>query len=86
MAFQRQAAQEFDVVILAHPLTAATTKDMLFVTAFRANMDAHVFNDAENRDIDLLEHFQALARVDQRDVLRRGNNDCASHRHFLRQR
>ena len=35
---------------------------------------------------DLLEHLEALARIDQRDVLRRGHDHRAGHRHLLRER
>ena len=49
-------------------------------------MRAHVLDDAEDRDADLLEHLQALARIHQRDVLRRGDDHRAGDRHVLRQR
>src|SRR5438876_2935517 len=38
-------------------------------------MDAHVLDDAEHGDIDLLEHLEALARVCKGDVLRRCHNN-----------
>jgi hypothetical protein len=59
---------------------------VLLVTALGADVDAHVLDDAEDGDIHLLEHLQALARVDQRDVLWRGDDHGAGHRHLLRQR
>ena len=52
----------------------------------RADVHAHVLDDAEHRHVDLLEHLEALAGVGQRDVLRRGHDDGAGHRHALRQR
>ena len=48
-------------------------------------MRAHVLDDAEHRHLDLLEHAQTFARVEQRDVLRRRDDDRAAHRHPLRQ-
>ena len=58
---------------------------MFLVAALRADVDAHVLDDAEDRDADLLEHLEALARVEQGDVLRRGDDHRAGHRHLLRQ-
>ena len=69
----------------AHPLAAAFAEDAFFVAAVRADMQAHVLDHAEHRDADLLEHLQALARIDQRDVLRRGDDHRAGDRHVLRQ-
>ena len=52
----------------------------------RADVRAHVLDDAEDRHADLLEHLEALARVEQRDVLRRRDDHRAGDRHALRQR
>ena len=52
----------------------------------RAHVHGHVLDDAQHRHLDLLEHPQRLARVEQRDVLRRGDDDRRRHRHALRQR
>ena len=49
-------------------------------------MQAHVFNHAENRNIDLLEHLETLARVHQRNVLRRGHNHRTGDGDALRKR
>ena len=49
-------------------------------------MQAHVFDHADDGNTHLLKHFQTLARVDQCDVLRRGDNHRAGHRHALCQR
>ncbi|MCY1361370.1 hypothetical protein D9M69_480350 [compost metagenome] len=59
---------------------------MLRVTAVRADVHRHVLHDAQDRHADLLEHLDALARVEQRDVLRRGDDHRARHRHALAQR
>ncbi len=61
-------------------------EDVALVAALRADVDRHVLDDAEDRDADLLEHLEALARVDERDVLRRGDDHGAGHRHLLRER
>ena len=52
----------------------------------RAHVHRHVLDDAEDRHADLLEHLDALLGVEQRDVLRRGHDHRAGHRHALRQR
>jgi hypothetical protein len=49
---------------------------VLGMAAVRADVHRHVLDDAEDRDADLLEHLEALARVDERDVLRRGDDDA----------
>ena len=49
-------------------------------------MGAHVLDDAEHGHCDLLEHPEALACIEQRDVLRRRDDDRAAHGHALRQR
>ncbi|MNG28818.1 hypothetical protein D3C84_1141330 [compost metagenome] len=48
-------------------------------------MHGHVFHHAQHRNVDLAEHFHALARVQQCQVLWRGDDDRTGHRHFLRQ-
>ncbi len=56
------------------------------MAAIGADVGAHVLDDADDGDADLLEHLEALARVEQRDVLRRGDDDRTRDRHLLRQR
>ena len=50
-----------------------------------AHVHRHVLHDAQDRHADLLEHLDALLGVEQRDVLRRGDDHRAGHRHALRQ-
>ena len=64
---------------------AAFAEHALLVAAVRADVDAHVLDDAEHRHVDLLEHLDALAGIGQRDGLRRGHDHGAAHRHALRQ-
>ena len=49
-------------------------------------MDRHVLDDADDGNAHFLEHLEPLARIDQRDVLRRRDDHRAGHRHFLRER
>ena len=58
---------------------------MLSVAAIRADMDTHVFDNAEHRNIDLFKHLQAFARIKQGDVLRRGDDNGAADRNALTQ-
>ncbi len=44
---------------------------------------AHVLNDAEDFDIDLVEHFEGLARILQGDVGWGGDDNSAGERHGL---
>ena len=50
----------------------------------RADEGAHILDDAEHRHVHLAEHVEPLARVDQREVLRRRDDDRAGERHLLR--
>jgi hypothetical protein len=83
---ERQRAEQRHAVLLRHPHAAAGAEDRLLVAALRADVGAHVFHHAQHRDRDLLEHAQALAGVEQRDVLRRGDDHGAAHRDALRER
>src|SRR5207237_4290891 len=74
------------VVITAHLFRVALAEDVLRMAAFRADVDRHVLDDADNVHTYLYEHLEALACVDQRDVLRRRHDDGTGDRHFLRQR
>ena len=58
--------------------TAARAEDVLLVPHFEAHVGAHVLDHAENRHLHLLEHLEALARVEQGDVLGRGDDDGAA--------
>jgi hypothetical protein len=81
---ERQRAEERHVVVAAHALAPAFAEDVLGVPALAADVDRHVLDDADDRHADLLEHLEALARVDERDVLRRGDDHRAGDRHLLR--
>ena len=53
------------------------TEDVGPLAAIRADEIAHVLDDAEHRHVDALEHGDAAPRVDQREVLRRRDDDGA---------
>ena len=81
---QRNAAQERDLHGCRRLLGAAVGEDLGAFAAFRTCEPAHVLDETENRHVDAAEHVQPLARIDERDVLRRGHDDCATERHALR--
>src|SRR3569833_1630539 len=83
---ERQRTQKSHAILLRHALAAALAEDVFGVTAFAADMNAHVLDDAEHRYFDLLEHLKALAGVEQGNVLRCGDDHRAAHRDALRQR
>ena len=81
---ERQRAQERQAVFLGHLLAAAAAENGLGMTAVRADVDAHVLDEPEDRNIHLLEHLHRLARVEQGDVLRGGDDERAGGRRLLR--
>src|SRR6218665_2261526 len=83
---QRQRAQVVDAVVAGHLLAAVGAEDMLQMAAVAADMGRHVLDDAQDGHTHLLEHPDALFRVEQRNVLRRGDDHGACHRHALAQR
>ncbi len=82
---ERQRAEQRHAVLRAQRLAAVLAEDVLLVPAIRADVQAHVLHDAEHRHADLLEHLETLARVGERDVLRRRDDHRAAHRHPLRE-
>src|SRR6267378_8245522 len=67
---ERQLAEQLGAVVAAHLLGAAGAENMALMAAFRADVGGHVLHHAKDRNADLLEHLEALAGIDDRDVLR----------------
>ena len=65
---------------------AAMAEDMRLVAAVRADIGRHVLDQPEDRRLERLEHVDRLARIQQRDVLRRRDDDRAGHAGALAQR
>src|SRR6202012_5663039 len=63
---------------------AAMREDFTTLAAMWTEEIAHILDDPENRHVDLLKHRKPAARVDERDVLRRRDDDGAGERHLLR--
>src|SRR5579872_7516275 len=72
---QRDSAQEGYFERLGGIAAAAVTEDVGVVAALRTGVAAHVFDDTEDRDVQVAEHRQRLGRDAQRHVLRRGYHD-----------
>src|SRR5262249_2350896 len=80
----RDSAEELGAELLGFPAGAAMAEDVAALAAMGAEEIAHVLDDAEHGHVDLAEHVEALARIEQRDVLRRRDDDGAGERYLLR--
>src|SRR5438309_8071050 len=83
---ERQCSEQLGAVFPAHALRPTLAEDVFLVTALGADMGAHVLHDPEDGNADFLEHLEALACIDERDVLGRGDDHQPGHRHFLGER
>ena len=77
LRIDRDRSQKRNVQLLRGALASAVFEDLVAVSALRTDVIRHVLDDPEHRHVDLLEHRQALAGVDQRDVLRSGDDHGA---------
>src|SRR5690554_2202023 len=82
---QGQLAQQDGFVFFRDAFAAAVAEEGFFVAAVGADVHAHVFDHADDRDVDFAEHFDAFFTVQQGDVLRGGDDDGAGYRDFLAQ-
>jgi hypothetical protein len=83
---ERQLPEQCDAVLGGHAGAAAGAEDRLLVPAVGADVRAHVLDHAEHGNRDFLEHPEALAGVEQRDVLRGRDDHRPAHRDALGQR
>src|SRR6185437_12657931 len=81
---KRHFAKERDAELPRLFTRAAVAEDIGPLATLRAEEVAHVLHDAEDRNLDALEHRDALARVDQRQILGRRDDHGARKRHALR--
>ena len=82
---ERQLPQKRHVQPFSQGLAAVAAENCFAMAAVGADVYRHIFQHAENRDIDFIEHIHRLACVYQCDVLRRGNDHRAGNGDFLRQ-
>ena len=66
--------------------SASALEDVFLVAALGAGVMGHVLDEAEGGDVHLPEHVEAFARVDEGDVLGRGDDDGAGQRDPLGER
>ena len=76
-------AQEGRAQFFRRLARAAMAEDVMGMAAIGADEHAHILDHAQDRHLGLLEHGDALAGVDQGDVLRRGDDHRAFQRHAL---
>src|ERR1700722_18912224 len=79
---QRYLAEKRHAQTLGFVARAAMTKNVRLRAAVWALEITHVLDDAEHRHIDLLEHRQSAPRIDQRQILRRRNDDRSLEGHI----
>src|SRR3954467_9284691 len=75
MDVERDLAEPGNAAQLGFLPRAAMAEDRRDLVAGRAAEARHVFDQPEQRDVDLLEHRDGAPRVDQGDVLRRRDDD-----------
>lgn len=81
--FDRDLGEEGDAEAFGFMFAAAFAKDVVDVAVVGANEVAHVFNEADDGDVDLGEHGGGFPCVDEGDFLRGGNDDGAIKRYGL---
>ena len=79
-------AEERDAEELSHAAAFAVAEDVDAAIAMRAIEVAHIFDDAEDFDVNLAKHFDGFAYVGERDNRRRGDDDCTCDGDALNQR
>src|SRR6185503_11046881 len=79
----RQTSEERHAELLGQPLAAATAEDIGFVFAVRAREVAHVLDQPDRRNVQLLVHRHGTTRVGQRHQLRRRDDDRSGDRYSL---
>jgi hypothetical protein len=82
---QRQGSEQIDTVLPGQEIATTFTEYMFAMTTVAAYMNAHILDHAEYRYFDFFKHLQTLARIQQGYILRRSNDDGATHRDTLRQ-
>jgi hypothetical protein len=70
--------------LLGFQLGAAMTEDVRALPALWTDECAHVLDDSQHGHVDLAEHAEALAGIDQRQILRRRDDDGSRQRYLLR--
>ena len=77
---ERDFAQEVDLEVVGRVARAAVTEDLDPLPGVGGDEPGHVLDDAEDGDVELLEHRDRLAGVFERDLLGRGDDHGAGDR------
>src|SRR5439155_1729100 len=86
LGIERDLGEQRDPVLVGESPAAPLTEDVVAPAGVRRHEVAHVLDDAEQRHVELLEHPDRLADVEQRDLLGRRHHDDAVERDDLRER
>ncbi len=82
----RQRSQERHAQLFCFVTSSSTAKDVVGLAAIGTGKATHVFDHAQDRNADLLEHADGLHCIQQRDFLRRTDHDRSGDRYDLRKR
>ena len=82
---QRQFAQQGQTQTFRFGGHSAVAKQMLFMAAVRANIGRHILDQPEHRRAEAFEHIERLARIEQRHILRGGDDNRPVELGFLAQ-
>ena len=81
---QRQPGQDSNPVLSSDSVTTTLAKDCLLMAALTTHVGTHVLNNAKQRHSYFAKHLDALASIQQGDVLRRCDYHGARQWHILR--
>src|SRR5713226_2823665 len=74
LGIDRDSREQIRALALRHPLAAAIAKYFVALATVGTYEVAHVLDHSENRTMHLAEHLDRASRVEQRDVLRGGDD------------
>src|SRR5687768_12641810 len=81
---ERNGAKQWNMKRIGELLASATSKNVAFFSAMRANILGHIFHDSQNGNSDLLEHLQAALGNLHGKSLRGHDDHSATQAHSLR--
>jgi hypothetical protein len=83
LTYQGNLTQERHLKLLGHPCSTTVAEDFSAVAATSANVVAHILDNPEHRNMNILEHFYSTSNVKQRDILRGRHNHSAGKSSLL---
>ncbi len=76
---ERDLPEEVEPVFAGKFFAAALAKDLVFRAGIGCDEIRHIFDHAENRNRDLLNHFHGTTDIRERNLLRRRNENSTLH-------